>query len=229
MSAKPRQTRATVTAVRKLTPTVFELDFVSQESIPYIAGQYISIVIPNSDPSGRPLRRAYSLASHPSESALKLCVKVVENGPGTTFLQNLKVSDQFDFWAAYGSFVWNSPPSVPICFVSTGTGIAPFRAILVHPPSVAPSLCILGVRTTDEILYADFFSKIPHMSFVPCISGHTPENYFAGRVTHYLAQNTMDPTTHFYLCGAGEMIKEVRTILTNKGFAPSQVHYEKYY
>ncbi|HTL12150.1 MAG TPA: phenol 2-monooxygenase, partial [Bdellovibrionota bacterium] len=69
---------------------------------------------------------------------------------------------------------------------------------------------------------------------VTCLSRPTPGwEGFTGRVTHYLESlgDRFDwAGTDFYLCGNGDMIKEVKALLMErKGVAKEAVHVEKYY
>lgn len=222
---------------RMLTPTVFELVIEPERSLSFQAGQFISIVIPGAGPKGRDLRRAYSIASSPESSQIELCIKRVENGPGTTYLYQLKEGSSFRGFAPYGDFVFEPKAARHAIFIATGTGIAPFRA-MVHsnhfrnaPPLSATFL--LGVRTEDEVLYLEEFSKAPGIKWVPMVS--RPEgkwNGVRGRVTDYLRGLGVDfpwLETDYYLCGNGDMIKEVKSILAERGVEKDSIYQEKYY
>ncbi|HTL12506.1 MAG TPA: FAD-dependent oxidoreductase, partial [Bdellovibrionota bacterium] len=142
-----------------VTPTVFLLHFRPSAPLPFKAGQFISIVVPGAGPGGRNLRRAYSIASNPERNPIELCVKLVEDGPGTNYLHGLKAGDTFTGFAPYGDFVYVTDPSRSACFISTGTGIAPFRAMLqsqafkAAPPKKVIS--VFGVRDQSEDLYRE--------------------------------------------------------------------------
>lgn len=222
---------------RMLTPTVFELIFEPQGVLSFQGGQFISIIIPGAGPNGRDLRRAYSIASSPESAQVELCIKRVEGGPGTTYLYQLEEGSAFRGLAPYGDFVYEPQTGRHALFIATGTGIAPFRA-MVHselyrksPPVSAT--CLLGVRTEDEVLYSEEFSKVSGLRWVPIVS--RPEGSwtgFRGRVTDYLRGLGVDfpwSQTDYYLCGNGEMIKEVRAILAEKGVGKDSIHQEKYY
>jgi ferredoxin-NADP reductase len=90
---KPVEVKCRVTHFKELTSTVFQIDFVCEPRIPFQAGQFISIVIPGAGPSGKDLRRAYSIASGPENEGMQLCVKLVEGGPGTQYLYKLREGD----------------------------------------------------------------------------------------------------------------------------------------
>ena len=237
----------TVTEHRMITPSVYELAF---EGVPipsadpakpsptepfhFRAGQYISIVIPGAGPNGRDLRRAYSIASHPEARPVELCVKIVDNGPGSNYLNKLKKGDTFRGYAPYGDFTYETSSEKHVCFIATGTGIAPFKSMmlsaeyLANPPKSAT--CLLGVREDEEVLYEKEIA--PHGKWVACVSQAKTWAGFRGRVTDYLKMIGDEfpwKETEYYLCGASQMIDEVRVILTERGVEKDAIHREIYF
>jgi NAD(P)H-flavin reductase len=200
------------------------------------AGQFVSVVVPGAGPKGRDLRRAYSIASAPESRPVELCVKLVEEGPGTNYLYGLKPGDSFRGFAPYGDFVYEPKEGRHAVFVATGTGIAPFRSMVFSrayraaPPKSAT--CLLGVRDEPELLYPDLW-ELPELKWVPCVSQPRSDwKGFKGRVTDYLRTLPADfpwLETEFYLCGNGAMITEVKALLAEKGVQKDSIHQEKYY
>jgi CDP-4-dehydro-6-deoxyglucose reductase len=228
----------TVKKFEMLTPTVFELYFETNAPFQFEAGQFISVIVPGAGPNGRDLRRAYSIASAPQVRPVELCVKLVEEGPGTNYLYGLRPGDTFKGLAPYGHFVFKPKAGRHVCFIATGTGIAPFRAMAdsesfrAHPH--ASILCLLGVRTEDELLYLDTMAKRPDIQWVSAVSQPQSPVWtgFKGRVTDYLrAQGDSFPwkDTEFYLCGNGQMITEMKALFTERGVDKDAIHQEKYY
>jgi NAD(P)H-flavin reductase len=229
--------QCTIKSFRMLTPTVFESTFETDQPLTFGAGQFASVVIPGAGPKGRDLRRAYSIASAPETRPVELCVKIVEEGPGTQYLYKLRPGDTLKIIAPYGDFVYKPKPNWNACFIATGTGIAPFRSMLLsqlfrdHPPLKA--YCLLGVRTEDELLYEDNFKMIQNLEFISAVSQGTPAwKGFRGRVTDYV--RNLDETfpwlsTDYYLCGHGGMIQEIKTFLIEKGVTKDAIHQEIYY
>lgn len=225
-----------VTGFKQLTPTVFETAFTTDKPMSFEAGQFISIVIPGAGPKGRDLRRAYSIASEPDQRPVELCVKLVECGPGTNFLYKLRPGDKFRGFAPYGDFTYEPKPGCDAIFISTGTGIAPFRSMIFsrafkeHPPRNA--VCLLGVREENEVLYDAEMRTVRDLTWVPCVSRPLGNwNGFKGRVTDWLRQahQISWQETQFYLCGAGAMIDEVKALLADKGVGKESIHQEIYY
>ena len=235
---KPIEFQCQVKSFKMLTPTVFQTSFETHQALSFKAGQFISIVIPGAGPKGRDLRRAYSIASPPEKSEIELCIKIVEEGPGTSFLRRLRPGDTFRGFAPYGDFVFEPKANRNVCFIATGTGLAPFRAMAFsqefHSNLPPKSFCLLGVRTEDEVIYQDEFNQIPGMKFIPTVSRPQGQwNGYLGRVTDYLRalKETEFPwkETEFYLCGNGGMITEVKSILNEKGVDADAIHQEIYY
>jgi NAD(P)H-flavin reductase len=237
---KATEFKCHVKSFRMLTPTVFETTFDTDLPLEFKAGQFVSVIIPGAGPKGRDLRRAYSIASEPDVRPIELCVKLVEEGPGTNFLYKLRNSSEFRGVAPYGDFIYRTHSSKNACFIATGTGIAPFRSMVfskeykAEPPVHA--YCLLGVRTESELLYTDEFKNIPGLEFVPMLSKpDAPWDGFKGRVTDYLRTKTAPDSkfpwleTEYYLCGNGEMITEIKALLAEKGVLKEHIHQEKYY
>lgn len=235
------QYQCEVKSFRMLTPTVFELTFEPVEPkeplLNFEAGQFISVVVPGAGPNGRDLRRAYSIASAPEKQPVELCVKLVEDGPGTNYLYKLRPGDRFRGVAPYGDFTYEAKQGRHACFISTGTGIAPFRSMIqskyfAENKPLSTSL-LLGVREENELMYMDEFKSGGDFRWVPAVSRPTGEwNGFKGRVTDYLRSLGDDypwTETDYYLCGGGAMIDEVKVILTAKGVQKESIHQEVYY
>lgn len=233
---------ATVLSKRELTPTVFELSFEVEPKIEFRAGQFLSLIVPGAGPHGRDLRRAYSIASSPDLRPFQFCIKRVEGGPGTTFLDQLKIGSTFQAMGPYGDFTAKTPPDRGMCFIATGTGIAPFRSMLFAKEVLdsapgRPLLSLFGSRDATELLYVDEMNSVPGHRFVTALSrvdeATAKANHaFRGRVTDYLKAHKKDfPAAgwDFYLCGSSAMIEEVKSILTDFGFDKKQIHQEVYY
>jgi len=234
---RPIPIQCTVTGKRSLTPTVYELDFVSEPEFSFKAGQFVSVVVPGKGPGGRDIRRAYSIASAPEHRPVQLCIKLLEDGPGSNYLNDLKIGDPFKAFAPYGDFVLKTPKGRSIVFVATGTGIAPFRSMVLSKDfdrdAYGAFSVLFGAREESEQLYTAEMSKALGAQFVMALTKAKPAFVgYHGRVTNYLRAHLKDfdlPNTDFYLCGNGGMITEVKEILMSQGVPKTSVHQEIYY
>ena len=126
-------------------------------------------------------------------------------------------------------------------FVATGTGIAPFRSMLLdHLPTTHPHVTLLfGVRHEEGLLYRAEFERLADeyssFRFLPTVTRPT-ENWqgLRGRVQAHLDE-ALDiksyedvSTVDVYICGLKEMVDDVRRELKARGFDRKQIIYEKY-
>jgi ferredoxin-NADP reductase len=232
-----RQITCAVTETKWLTPTVVGIRFEPNKRFSFDPGQFLSLIVPGTESSAKPARRIYSFAADPEKAGYQLCVKVVPKGVGSNYMASLKAGDTFKATAPYGDFLYEPKKGNHICFIATGTGVAPFRAIAMGsqfennpPPS---SLMLFGARTEDEIVYPGFFEAMGFHT-INAISKPS-ENYkgYHGRVTDFLRALPQDwnwHSTEFYLCGNGAMIVEARRILLEgHGVPEAHVHQEAYF
>lgn len=144
---------ATLTKHTQLTYDVFELAFEAEETdFLHEAGQFITIKVPQENAPGAPgapeapnasalpgapgtpkaplLMRSYSISSHPKQGCFELCIKQVENGRGSTYLNSLQPGEKISFLGPLGHFTFRTQPSKRVLFVATGTGIASIKSII---------------------------------------------------------------------------------------------------
>jgi NAD(P)H-flavin reductase len=93
-------------------------------------------------------------------------------------------------------------------------------------------LLLHGVRDPEELYYASLF-RGPATRVVPCLTGREPEDKplpdaFVGRVTAYVHGRLPRKAYDFYLCGRGEMIRDV-TLLVDEAFPGSRVYSEIFF
>jgi len=235
---KPSLIEAKLVHKKQLTHDVIELHFESNPSFSFQPGQFYSVIVPGAGPGGRDLRRAYSIASGPENRLMELCVKVVEGGPGTQYLDSLKIGDTMKGMAPYGDFVYKTGSHKDVVFIATGTGIAPYRSMLyskIYADNKARSVKLLfGARDQNDLLYVDELKPVLGENLILMLSRCNDEvpGCHKGRVTDWLRGNTVSihwHETEFYLCGNGAMIDEVKQILAGHGVEKHNIHQEVYY
>jgi NAD(P)H-flavin reductase len=235
---KPKDLICNVISNVFVTPTVFHLVFQTEPAFEFKPGQFISVLIPGAGPQGRDLRRAYSIAASPEERPIHLCVRLVAEGPGTSYLSKLNPGDTFKAQAPFGEFVYKTRADRHVCWIATGTGISPFRSMALshafRESAPQSTLCLFGATDETELLYNELFSELDQLDWKVCLSRPSANwSGFKGRVTHYLERlgDTFPwAETDFYLCGNGAMIEEVKNFLMQgKGVKKDAVFQEVYY
>jgi len=230
--------QAEVSRVRALTHDVRELELAlaDPKEIVFKPGQFISFEVPK-EGAPYPVTRPYSIASPPSiPNRVTLVFNLVEGGPGSTYLFGLREGDPVSFKGPTGSFYLREDSTKHLLFVATGTGIAPFRSMLLtqlDQNDAQPVTLFWGLRYERDLYYQDELKALadrhPVFSFVTTLSRPGPDwTGVTGRVTTLMQERiTVVRDLAVYLCGNGDMIKDVTSILQTKGLCP--IYREKYY
>ncbi len=218
----------------KVTEKVFFITFrlVSPPTISFKAGQNMMLMVAPG------VNRTMSIASPPSANEILMVHDVSPMGPGSKWTERLAVGDTATIVAPTGgalSFVDSSKKKV---MIATGTGIAPFRGMIIDRLSRdehAPLVLYWGQRYETDIYWKEEFDLIasqhPSFSWKLILSKPTDAwQGLKGHVTEYVLQNEHDmQTSEFYLCGNKGMIEEVRTKLQEQGVPQAQIKTELFY
>ncbi|WP_415184584.1 ferredoxin--NADP reductase [Phaeovulum sp.] len=123
----------TVTAVTHWTNTLFSFRVTRPQSLRFRSGEFVMIGLLGDN--GKPLLRAYSIASPAWDDELEFYSIKVPDGPLTSRLQHIKAGDQIILRPKpVGTLVHDALlPGKRIWFLATGTGIAPFASLMRDP------------------------------------------------------------------------------------------------
>src|SRR5690606_38512276 len=124
--------RETVTSVRHWTDQLFSFTITRESSFRFRNGHFTMLGLEN---EGRPLLRAYSIASANHEQELEFFSIKVPDGPLTSKLQHLQIGDQILISRKpTGTLtVDHLLPGRNLYLLSTGTGLAPFISVIKDP------------------------------------------------------------------------------------------------
>jgi NAD(P)H-flavin reductase len=136
----------------------------------------------------------------------------------------------------YGAFIFRRPLSDSI-LVATGTGIAPFRSMLLDRLPQEKDrrfTLIFGVRHEYGLLYREELEALarqyPNFEFRPTLTRPGPDWTGAtGRVQSHILEALGDRRDmDIYICGLKEMVNDVRSVLKEKGVDRKRIVYERY-
>jgi len=213
----------------------FVFEAVESEQLEFIPGQFVSL---SSLVDGKKVTRAYSIASPPSGNMFELCLNRVKEGHLSPRLFEMEIGDAIEMQGPLGYFVLRKPLSDSV-LIATGTGIAPFRAMLKsHFSAVHTELhqftLVFGIRYERHIMYREEFEHIaahhPNFRFWPTLSRpDTPWDGRTGHVQEHLLEAIGDRRdVDVYICGLKLMVDDVRSRLKELGFDRKRIIYEKY-
>jgi len=156
---------STVTSVHHWTDTLFSFRVERPKSLRFRSGEFVMIGLLKDD--GKPLLRAYSIASPSWDDELEFYSIKVPDGPLTSRLQKIETGDQIILRPKpVGTLVLDALlPAKRLWMICTGTGVAPFASLLRDPGTwEAYDQVILAhtCRTQAELAYgAEIVNALP--------------------------------------------------------------------
>jgi len=215
--------------------------------VPFTPGQYMTIGV---HADGKLVQRPYSVASAPvdaGDGGYEFYVRLVPIWRFTSLLWRLPVGQGMRMIGPKGKFVLEPDDSRTHLFVSTGTGIAPFIAMMretLAQGAPRKTVVLHGCSYVDELGYREQLAgweadgTYP-VRYVPTISRPgDPRNSAwegrTGRVEAVVADVCRDlglraDRTVVYICGNPEMILNVERALMDRGFPEFHVKKELYW
>lgn len=123
-------TEQRVLSVRHWTDTLFSFRLTRPQGFRFRSGEFIMLGLPQDN--GKPLLRAYSIASPSWDEELEFYSIKVPGGPLTSRLQHIKEGDTVLLGRKpVGTLVLDAlTPGKRLYLLSTGTGVAPFASLI---------------------------------------------------------------------------------------------------
>lgn len=229
-----------VLRVRHWNDTLFSFSCTRDASLRFENGQFVMIGL---EVNGKPLMRAYSIASANYEENLEFFSIKVQNGPLTSRLQNLQPGHEILVSRKpTGTLVLRDlKPGKRLFLLSTGTGLAPFLSLVKDPEMYErfeKIVLVHGVRLTSELAYEEYLSQIlpndenlgdmvrDKLVYYPTVTrepyrnrGRQTDLIESGKLFADIGQGPLDPATdRAMICGSPSMLKDLAGLLDARGF-----------
>ena len=232
-----------VLSVRHWNETVFSFTTTRDPSLRFENGHFVMVGMLI---DGKPLMRAYSIASANHEEFLEFLSIKVPDGPLTSRLQHIRPGDEI--------LVSHKPtgtlrlhdlrPGKRLFLLSSGTGLAPFMSLIKDPETYERFEKVVlahGVRYRSELAYRDFIEwELTHHEYLgeqvrnqlvyfPTV---TRERFrYQGRITSLIETGKLfedlkipdlDPAgDRVMICGSPAMLADLSAVLDSRGFVIS--------
>ena len=227
-----------VLSVHHWTDKTFSFTTTRNRSFRFKNGEFAMIGL---EIDKKTILRAYSIVSPNHVDHLEFLSIKVPNGPLTSKLQHIKVSDNILINSkSTGTLVCDYLlPGRNLYLFSTGTGLAPFMSIIRDPETYEKFDKIIlthTVRTTKELAYKKFLENLnKHKVYSEITKGNfvyfntvTREKYKReGRITEWINSNKLwnevstekfDPIEdRVMICGSESMTFELKEIFQKLG------------
>lgn len=229
-----------VLSVHHWNDSLFSFKTTRDPGLRFINGQFVMIGL---EVNGRPLVRAYSIASPNYEEHLEFFSIKVPDGPLTSRLQHLQPGDSlFVSRKPTGTLVLRDlKPGKRLYLLSTGTGLAPFMSLIQDPEAYEQYekiVLIHGVRYVSELAYADFITReLPAHEFLgemvrekliyyPTVTrepfrhqGRLTDLIDSGKLFDDIGLPPLDPRAdRAMICGSPSMLTDTCALLDRRGF-----------
>jgi len=236
----------TVLSVRHWNDTLFSFTTTRDKGLRFKNGHFLMLGL---EVDGRPLLRAYSVASPNYSEYLEFYSIKVQGGPLTSRLQHLQVGDSVLISKKpTGTLVLTTlQPGKRLYLLSTGTGLAPFMSIIRDPETYERFehvVLVHGVRYQSELGYCDYIrNELPNDEFLgeqvrnqlhyyPTVTREPFEHQ--GRITHLLESGQMASDLglpqlnaeddRVMVCGSPSMLADLVAQLEARGFTEGATH-----
>ncbi len=230
-----------VTSVHHWTDRLFSFKLTRPQTFRFRSGEFVMIGLPG---EGKPVMRAYSIASPAWAEELEFLSIKVPDGPLTSRLQLIEPGDPVLMGKkTTGTLVLDAlKGGERLILISTGTGLAPFLSVARDPEAYArfgKVIIVHTVREVAELAYRDLFEREiledpligdearSQLVYLPCVTREPFERQ--GRITDRirsgdffrdagLPASGFDPENdRVMLCGSMDMIKETAALLEGYG------------
>ena len=243
MAIPASMTAERVLSVHHWNDTLFSFSCTRDPGLRFINGQFVMIGL---EVDGKPLMRAYSVASSNYEENLEFYSIKVQDGPLTSRLQHLKEGDTVLISRKpTGTLVQdNLLPGKRLYLLSTGTGLAPFMSIIKDPDIYERYEKVVlthGVRWVSELGYHDYIEKeLPQnelfgdmvrekLVYYPTETrepfrnqGRLTDLNASGKLSHDLGLPQLNPAEdRVLICGSPSMLHDLCVMLDGMGFRES--------
>ena len=230
----------TVTSVKHWTDRLFSFRVTRPASLRFRSGEFVMIGLPGDN--GKPLLRAYSIASPSWDEELEFYSIKVPDGPLTSRLQHIQPGDSIILRPKpVGTLVLDALlPGKRLWLLATGTGIAPFASLMRDPETFERFDQVIMMHTCRGLAELDYgrnlFESLKDdpligemvdgkLLYYPSTTretydrmGRITDNLASGRVFADLGLPPMDPATdRAMICGSLAFNVDVKAVLEGFG------------
>jgi len=236
----------TVTWVQHWTPSLFSFRTTRDPSFRFSSGQFVMVGLTKED--GKPLVRAYSIASPAWHDELEFYSIKVADGPLTSRLQHLKVGDEVLIGRKpTGTLVLDGlKPGKRLWMLGTGTGLAPWLSLARDPEVYERFEDVIVTHTVREVAdlnYRELFeTELPSdeilgeliggkLHYYPTVTreafkteGRITDLIASGQVFADLGLPPLDPAEdRVMLCGGPSVLADLKQQLIDLGYVEGSI------
>ena len=236
----------TVTWVQHWTDTLFSFRTTRDPALRFASGQFVMVGLTKED--GKPLVRAYSIASPAWHEELEFYSIKVPDGPLTSRLQNIKVGDEVLIGRKpTGTLVLDGlKPGKRLYMLGTGTGLAPWLSLARDPDVYERFDEVIVTHTVREVAdlnYRELLeTELPNdeilgelvagkLRYYPTVTrepfkteGRITDLIASGKLFDDLGVPPFDPKVdRVMLCGGPSVLADLKQQLLDRGYEEGSI------
>ena len=227
-----------VLTVQHWTDRLFSFSVERPKSFRFRSGEFAMIGLYDpAENNGKPLLRAYSMASPAWDEKLDFYSIKVEDGPLTSRLQHIEVGDEIVMRPKpVGTLVLDALlPGKRLFMLSTGTGIAPFASLIREPEAYEKFDQVILVHTCRQVAELEFglqlvaslkddpligeeaAAKLTHVTSATrepyALQQRVTDLITSGKLFEVIGGGPLDPAQdRVMICGSAAMLADLRQI-----------------
>ncbi|WP_062267428.1 FAD-binding oxidoreductase [Endozoicomonas arenosclerae] len=233
---------ATLMAKQQISQNTVQLDFRVEGDFDYQPGQFVQLHFTF---QGQEYKRSYSIANSPESfqknQQIEIAISFVEGGIASSLFSEAEAGLALSVGGPFGILTAPEHYDGRIILAGTGTGLAPYRAMIPALKKLADEgtqiLVMMGVRHRADMIYEQDFREFAQTSdaieYRACYSREASldesDHEYSGYIQNqFPLLNLSVEKDLIYLCGNPSMIDDAAAELKELGFGPRQVKREKY-
>ena len=236
-----------VTFVKHWTENLFSFRITRPKSFKFRSGEFVMIGL--LDSNNKPILRAYSICSPSWSDELEFYSIIVKDGPLTSKLKNIQIGDEIIMMPkSTGTLVLDAlKPGKRLFLLSSGTGFAPFAALIREPETYERFESIIVTHTCrvfTELSYSqsiiqecknnELMSEFIDDKLLTYHSTTRDDYIFNGRITELISSdklfndlkiNSISSDDRFMFCGSMGLNTDLKKIMIKNNFREGANNY----
>ena len=233
-------TEEEVLSVHHYTERLFKFRITRPASFRFRSGEFVMIGLPG--PKGKPVMRAYSVASPSWDDTLEFFSIKVPDGPLTSMLCDIQPGDHVLLGRKpTGTLVHDALlPGKRLYMFSTGTGIAPFASVMRDPETYERFEQVILTHTCREVAELQYgFELTDGLKDDPLVGEVAPQRFHhytsctreaylkRGRITDLISSGKLfadlgvpplnPEEDRVMICGSMDMIRDTKALVEAAG------------
>lgn len=211
-----QETSVKILSTTYLTHNVKRIVVEKPEGFVFTPGQGTDVSIDKKE--WRDQQRPFTFTSLNHHDYLEFIIKIYRNHHGVTEqIEKLQNGDSLIIRNPWGAITYKGPG----VFISGGTGITPFIAILrqlEQDRKLVGNTLIASYRTSDDVLLDDEFDSMLGTEYFKVFTRENVVGFLDARIHEdALVEMVKDFNRNFYICGPSTFAEDIERILTNLG------------